>query len=453
AAVAARRRRTPRELRQGTSPDILQLDPRKAIRVDPETGRIPPWKAYSTRERREMVCHPIAINLAQCDRELFLSYFNGRILDSHAIKEFLRNFPKFPTNLATSDFKDHILPYLDELTQCSLLHNIYVPPPQTYSIGDPLGSYFNSMPVKVQEDALYKGGPALLQALKHEYTGLRKYPEISDEILRETDGYKALMNLAHLGAHPRLLGETTPEKPPKQGNKDSFPAFYGKLVRYAKRLFYFSQVMSDRYFLELLYAGAHPSIRTWITQTLRMELQMAPRDKPLGATLTPDYLLQTIRTEAARDSMMTKLSKAPMETAASARAQQVLGNRTFEAEDDSVPGGEDTDNTMSFTEYTDRIIAAISNDKAPDSRACFLCKGKHLVEECPIVAWLRTNDFARRLVLRALSNKTDNAENRGKKEHIRMLLGPSEDEDDPGPPTLEGGSRSSSSDSDFRQAG
>jgi len=204
--------------------------------VDPATKTALPWLC---QDYQYGVCtnHAAVQNMTMYDERVFLSGYNsGRNrIDHHSLRMFRDAFPKFSSEYG-KNFGQHLLSYLDQIVIHGNTLGIFICPTQCYTEGDPMGPWFHKLNAAAQSDAVLRSGPAILNSLLNEKNGLLKYSELKDILQNNTDGCKAMYDLAVYAGHPRLIKRTPMPQEPFQKSSQDYIAYYGALQRYARKL-------------------------------------------------------------------------------------------------------------------------------------------------------------------------------------------------------------------------
>jgi len=466
AGIAAARARRGIHTQPGTNPDMLYLDPDQPITCDPETKTVLPWTVPNNLDGIT-IAFPVKQNVLHFDTELLQAYYtSGRMPNT---VRFKKDFPQFGQNYSKDQYKTHLLQFIDNVCESGREHGVYVCPSQMHLEGDVYGYLFYQLPLSVQHTNMVQSGPALLQKLKAKETGLLAYPELSDELAGCTDGYQAMYRLAVMAGHPRLTGDHMQPSAPKQKKDEAFSAFFYRCCHYLKTLSYYGMIMSDRRFIRLLFENCHDSVRSWLRPFLREELMRGHLNEPLPSRLSPEFLLQKLRSEAQRDRVLSLITSPPSSnrtTSLNHLNAAIHRLTSYDAEtsdsdsdvdDDGCPGLLAASSTSTDASDVDVLLCQLTNaimsskkNTGSNPRSCFLCGSeKHLVgDDCPKIKWLKENSYARRAVLRVLDKKLDTPANKEKKAAIRSLL--CEDTEDFDVP---GETNTPSSAEDFREAG
>jgi hypothetical protein len=400
--------------------------------VNPDTGLVPVWLAHRP-DRGDVHCHPVPLNIQLQDKELFLSAFD-RPFEMTFAKNVLKAFPPYDGG----DFLTWHARVVSHL-QAWLF---YSPPAHTYREDLPLGIWFSDLRLHTKVDVQNVFGSLLAQALRYKGTGLLFHPAMAQIVQQSENGYEMLYQLAVLHGHPLLQAFPTSPVEPRQDDDCTLSALLVLWISHLQHLTLHGIHLSDRYWIQQFCGSLHPSLRSLLYPMLIKEVNHFYIHDPLPLSFGPSKLYSKLH-QFFRHMNQSRLATAsPREVSRSTQVVREL----------SVPSPEDDD----------LLLAALSSSPAPH---CFMCGSKdHVVLACPQYSNIQSNSFARRLLIRLLSDQLKSpgppkVDRRAPKKAVRAvhqdLHPPSSDSDDDsvslGPAALPSSpSEGLSSSSDFR---
>ena len=267
------------------------------------------------------------------------------------------------------------------------------------------GLWVNDLPLDVRCMVHNDFRSMLAGCFTSHHSGLHRIPEVQSVIGGlNLDGYEIYLDLARLAGHPLLQSDASQIVFPTQSSTQTLLNYTSACMHCALQSALSGVYFSDRYFVDLLLQGIHPSVPSSIVDEFKSRmLHRHPHiEQALGSDFTPRRISMLLASCAKAKNHLNVMTTSPQSLARASRAVQALDL------DDAAPS-------------EDAEIAALHDD-----RRCNICKKPgHLHAQCPTVETIladpRICDLLLKKLQAAVSNKDARRDRRSKSRRDRRV--------------------------------
>jgi hypothetical protein len=233
--------------------------------LDIKSGLFLPWDA-SRPDCGIIRCYAIRLPCLHLVEKYFLAAFNTGLasvgfsrFDPKNLRQFQDAFPIFGP-----DDVENYLDWHNRVVLHGLTFGVFVPPVHTLRDGQPLGTWFSSLPFHVQSDAINHFAFLLTGCIRSKLHSLlrQECPEIYSTIQgHKADGYLLLYDLAlHAGHHPHLRHHGHFSYEPSQHADVTLTAYINAWLQFAQHQLLDGTIYSDRFFHQQILYRMHQTV-------------------------------------------------------------------------------------------------------------------------------------------------------------------------------------------------
>jgi hypothetical protein len=359
--------------------------------LDLDTGLFLPWDAPRPDHGRirNFALYMPSLHL---DQKVFLSSFNSGLaavgfsrFDPKNLRQFQDAFPIFGP-----DDVSNYLDWHDSVVLHGITFGVFVPPVHTLRDCNPLGIWFELLPLHVQNDAQNHFRFLLTGCIRGKlHPSLRQeHPDIYNIIQkRKSDGYLLLYDLAlHCGQHPLLCHHGSFAMHPIQDSDMTLSQYVDHWLHFIRRQILDGVIFSDRFFHEQFLFNMHASVRSRLGPYLHNKVVSVPLGTPLPPSLAPDCLVSHLTQHVKHLNVKVLLAKTPRQLSSPSAPSAHNHVRALQLPAPQEP------------EMATLMIAAL---RTPGP--CILCRSpEHKFAQCPSLAALKDEPYFCQLLTRTL---------------------------------------------------